>query len=543
LGMKKALLISPPVYDTQYWERWSMPHGLLKVGTYLKKNGYQTFLIDCLMSDENDVVKKKRRELVRVGTKERWTPERWGERLDPDVKMFYCFGKDMEELEREFRGDALFIQGERLVTPDEIWVTSIMSYWWESTRDVIQLCKKYFPKAKVRVGGIYPTLDPKHAAKNLRLNDPLIVSGKELNLRDEAVMSRDLIVTGEIPDANDLDLDHELYHARGHKPKYTILTTSRGCPRDCEYCAAYVLSGRKVVSREPKAVIEEIRTKYERGVRDFCFYEDNLLMAKKSFKEILTLIRDDRDLKGIELHSPEGLEIRLVEPELAVLMREAGFKRVYLPLESINHKYISEFQRDFYTLKHFEYAVKVFEQAGFTKPQQVNVFVLFGLPGEDLQHVYDTAVYAANRTGSVIPMLFAPVPGTPLFKKLEGYIEERGFDFQDLNGKLLPFLEFNRRALKGKYDLTIQDYYDIEAFMFRLNEKVRNSTFRLGNNTAVSTAFRKVFTSYNSVYNERERRNYFPDAPVDVNVTDSITEYHGTGKSLQVYQEGAAQLL
>jgi radical SAM superfamily enzyme YgiQ (UPF0313 family) len=304
-----------------------------------------------------------------------------------------------------------------------------------------------------------------------------------------------------------------------------------------------VLSGRKVVSRDPQSVIEEIRTKYERGVRDFCFYEDNLLMSKKSFKEILTLIRDDRDLKGIELHSPEGLEIRLVEPELAKLMWDAGFRRVYLPLESINHKYISEFQRDFYTLKHFEQAVKIFYEAGFKKTQQINVFVLFGLPGEDLQHVYDTAVYAANRTGSVIPMLFAPVPGTPLFKKLQGYIEERGFDFQHLNGKLLPFLEFNQRAMRGKYDLTIQDYYDIEAFMFRLNEKVRNRTFRPGDDSRVSSAFRKVFTSYGSVYGEKERRLYFPDVSGETAVGDSITEYHGSGKSLQVLQEGSAQLL
>jgi radical SAM superfamily enzyme YgiQ (UPF0313 family) len=539
--MKKALLISPPVYDTQYWERWSMPHGLLKVGTYLKRNGYQTKLIDCLEPDDKGVVKKKRVSLVQVGTGKRTKPDKWG-RLAPDMKLFYCFGKDKEELEHSLRNG--YLEDGDLYTPDEVWITSIMSYWWESTRDMVELCKRLFPKAKIRVGGIYPTLDPQHAAKRLGLDDPLIVPGKQLNLVDDAMMARDLIVTGEIPDANDLELDHELYFEHGHNPKYTILTTSRGCPRDCEYCAAYVLSGRKVVSREPKSVIEEIRAKYERGVRDFCFYEDNLLMSKKSFKEILTLICENkRDLKGIELHSPEGLEIRLVEPDLAKLMWDAGFRRVYLPLESINHKYISEFQRDFYTLKHFEQAVKIFEQAGFTKPQQINVFVLFGLPGEDLQHVYDTAVYAANRTGSVIPMLFAPVPGTPLFKKLEWYIEERGFDFEHLNGKLLPFLEFNRRSLRGKYDLTIQNYYDIEAFMFRLNEKVRNSTFRPGNDTRVSTAFRKVFTSYDSVYEEKERPLYFPDMPAAPAVGDSITEYHGSGKSLQVLQEDSAQLL
>jgi hypothetical protein len=107
----------------------------------------------------------------------------------------------------------------------------------------------------------------------------------------------------------------------------------------------------------------------------------------------------------------------------------------------------------------------------------------------------------------------------------------------------LPFLEFNRRAMKGKYSLTIQDYYDIEAFMFRLNEKVRNKTFRPGKDTPVSTAFRNVFRSYTSVFEGQERKLYFPDSSSDVSVSDTVTEYHGTGKSLLVLQEGSAQLL
>ena len=270
--------------------------------------------------------------------------------------------------------------------------------------------------------------------------------------------------------------------------------------------------------------------KYEQGVRDFCFYEDNLLMAKKNFKEILErIIERKRELKGIELHSPEGLEIRLVDFELAKLMKEAGFRRVYLPLESINQDFISRFERDFYNLHHFELAVSSFEKAGFTKPQDINVFVLFGLPGEDLQHVYDTAIYAANRTGSVIPMLFAVVPGTPLFEKLRPYIEEQGFDFQDLNGKLLPFLEYNRREMQGRYDLKVENYYEIEAFMFRLNQKVREKTFRPGADTRVSIAFRKTFTNYVPVFKELDSSSFKAAVGSDSTVRQLITEYHGSG--------------
>jgi radical SAM superfamily enzyme YgiQ (UPF0313 family) len=461
---------------------------------------------------------------VRVGTCERWNPNKFGARLPSDVKVIYSFGKTVEELKEELTSNVFFSW-----IPDEVWVTSIMSYWWESTRDVITLCREYYPDATIRVGGIYPTLAPDHAARNLGLPAPLVISGDRLDLKDQAQLSRHIIVKGEIPSANDLPLDLELYSEAGTShPSYTILTTSRGCPRDCEYCAAYVLSGRKVRARDAKSVIEEIGAKYEQGVRDFCFYEDNLLMAKKNFQEILeSIIERKREFKGIELHSPEGLEIRLVDFELAKLMKEAGFRRIYLPLESINHDFIARFERDFYNLQHFELAVQAFEKAGFAKPQDINVFVLFGLPGEDLQHVYDTAIYASNRTGSVIPMLFAPVPGTPLFEKLRSYIDERGFDFQDLNGKLLPFLDYNRIAMSGKYDLKVQDYYDIEAFMFRLNQKVREKTFRPGADTRVSTAFRKVFTNYKTVFDGCERQRYLPESGSSLRVRELITEYHG----------------
>jgi radical SAM superfamily enzyme YgiQ (UPF0313 family) len=465
----------------------------------------------------------KKREVVRLGTRERQSAKGITERLPSDVKTIYSFGKTVEELREDLSSNTLFSW-----RPDEIWITSIMSYWWESTRDVVKLCLDHYPNALIRVGGIYPTLAPDHAAKNLGLPTPLTIPGDRLELKNKVQMSRHLIVTGEIPAANDLPLDLGLYSEAGAAhPSYTILTTSRGCPRDCEYCAAYVLSGRKVRARDANSVIEEIGAKYEQGVRDFCFYEDNLLMAKKNFQEILeAIIQRKREFKGIELHSPEGLEIRLVDFELAKSMREAGFRRVYLPLESINHDFISTFERDFYSLNHFELAVKAFENAGFTKPQDINVFVLFGLPGEDLQHVYDTAIYAADRTGSVIPMLFAAVPGTPLFEKLKPYIEEQGFDFQDLNGKLLPFLKYNQRKMRGKYDLKVEDYYDVEAFMFRLNQKVREKTFRPGAETRVSQAFRRVFVNYKMVFDNNTRRPYLPDYSLAAE-SPLITEFHG----------------
>ena len=522
---KMALLISPPVYDTQYWERWSLPHGLLKISTWLNNNGYRTELIDCLSPTQKRVPMKKR-SIVTVGANDEKYPDSWRGKINSDEKIKYIFGKTVSELKNEFSTYSSMFHNSP--EPDEIWITSIMSYWWESTRDVIAACIEYFPKAKIRVGGIYPTIAPNHAETKLGLRSPLVIEGNTLDLNNPQQMSKDLIVKGEVPDANDLDLDFHHYPLREERPDYTILTTSRGCPRDCEYCAAYILSGKKVRSRSVDDILGEIENKYEMGIRDFCFYEDNLLMARKNFREVLQGIIDrKKDLPGIELHSPEGLEIRLVDVETMTLMKGAGFNRVYLPLESMDYDSIARWGRDFYSLKDFERAVDACEKAGFARRNQgINVFVLFGLPGEHIQHVYDTAVYAASTVGSVIPMLFAPVPGTPLFDKFLDYYDEKEFDLQHLNGKLLPFLDYNKRANKNNYPVTYEDYYQLEAFMLRINQNVRMRNVRLNSESKMTSAFKQVFVNYKSVLGKDR-------IPVHVGngngptEKDFITERHG----------------
>jgi hypothetical protein len=71
---KRALLINPPIYDVQYWAEWSQPHGLLKIGKYLREKGYETYLIDCLFSDDKRLVNKKSKSVVNLCSSETEIP-------------------------------------------------------------------------------------------------------------------------------------------------------------------------------------------------------------------------------------------------------------------------------------------------------------------------------------------------------------------------------------------------------------------------------------------------------------------------------------
>jgi len=511
-----ALLVSPPIYDTQYWGRWSLPYGLLRVASWLRTLGYRLKLIDCLEANHGTKVKKRARKVRTLCSTEFDVPPKWqGFRPKPHQRIEYCFGTTPDQLRQQFltlreeaeAAAASPYEERTFPLPDEIWISSIMTYWWESTRDVVRLSKEVFPNAVVRVGGIYPTLIPDHAMTKLGLDDPLHLQGRELDPLDEQQQKRDLVVSATIPDANPHSLALDLYvqddlgnpEPDGKLPDYTILTTSRGCPFKCAYCAANVLNeGRRVWVRPYELAYQEIRDCVDRGIREFCFYEDNLLLGRDNFFQLLQLIADDPDLRYVKLHAPEGIEVRLLHEDVVQLMRRAGFEKLYFPLETINPKMQKEWERNHTNMDRFFYALENAQKAGFRLHcQDLNCFVLFGLPDEDLQAVYDTAVFASSRVGSVIPMLFTPVPNTPMFEMYQDYVDKKGFDLQHLNGKLLPFLDYNRE--RHYPDLTHRDYTALEGLMWRLNAKVRAKSLDLGSDRPVSKTFREVIVSGSGV--------------------------------------------
>jgi hypothetical protein len=159
-----------------------------------------------------------------------------------------------------------------------------------------------------------------------------------------------------------------------------------------------------------------------------------------------------------------------------------------------------DWQRTHTNMDKFLYALGNAVAAGYKlRGQDINCFILFGLPDEDLQAVYDTIVFASSRVGSVIPMLFTPVPSTPIYDTYKAYIAQKGFDLQHLNGKLLPFLDYNRRKYPS---LSHRDYWAIEGLMWRLNAKVRNESFDLGGAGNVPSAFRNAILTHRSALAE-----------------------------------------
>ncbi len=466
---KVVLLVNPPVYDTQYWARWSQPYGLLRISSLLAKHGYKRRELFDFMGVDGEGRVPRHRISVGESYGEREQPTRpampWHIAKNGQVLSLwkFHFGKTWAQFET-WLDDHGFTSEK---PPDEVWISAVMTYWWESVRDLISRLRRRFGKrTTIILGGIYPTLCPEHAAQ---------------------FTDADLVVVGEVQEANNLWPDLSLYEK---PPTYAIVTPSRGCPYNCSYCAQRTINGghRSVRYRTAEDIVAEMRHQHETyGICEFAFYADFLLWdVESNFQRVLELLVADKS-RHLHLHAPEGLDVRCLSKSqrLVDLMKAAHFEKVYLPVESIDEGYLRTMGRTHVTVRHFIDAVKRCEQAGFRlRNLDVNTFVLYGLPQERIERVVQTVLFVSEVVGSIIPMLFTPVPTTGVYAEHLPYFHERGWDhdLHMLNGKVYPFLEMNEGSL--------EDYIDLQRLMFMLNAQYRDRSFQLFGATEVARAFR-----------------------------------------------------
>ncbi|MCD6156645.1 MAG: radical SAM protein, partial [Candidatus Atribacteria bacterium] len=199
------------------------------------------------------------------------------------------------------------------------------------------------------------------------------------------------------------------------KLSYGVILTSVGCPFRCSYCASSAL-WPSFLRRNPTLVIEEIKTLYYSfGVKDFAFYDDALLFrARESFLQLLKgIIKLDLPLR---FHLPNGIHARFLEPEIARMMHRANFKTLRIALETASPE-IQRATGNKVDNPTFENAVVSLQKAGFPL-REIEVYLLFGLPGLSPEDYFFSAEYVKKMGLRPRIALYSPVPGSKDFEKL-----------------------------------------------------------------------------------------------------------------------------
>jgi radical SAM superfamily enzyme YgiQ (UPF0313 family) len=194
--------------------------------------------------------------------------------------------------------------------------------------------------------------------------------------------------------------------------------SGRGCPYGCEFCTVTGFFGDSIRFRSNESVVNELlllkaRARNERGQIAVFFIDDNFAINLKRTKSLL------RDIiaAGAQLNWVAQISANLLrDQELVDLIAASGGKWVFIGMESIDPANLKDVNKGFN--KPEEYAA-VLERLAQRNVYAITSFI-FGMDND--------TVGAAERTlaqvrtwppGLPIFGLLTPLPGTPLYKRLD----------------------------------------------------------------------------------------------------------------------------
>lgn len=181
--------------------------------------------------------------------------------------------------------------------PTEIWITSLFSYWANHVKETFDYYSKQYPKARIVIGGILPSLSREYCF-------------------DE--FGKDNVHVGLFEQAEKFDADYSLLE---NVLDLQVLISTRGCIRKCKFCYAWKIEG----NIHPYPIDQVVSwIKKNRVV----FYDNNILAHPQIEKllEALSHVRVNDKVVNYECQS--GFDGRLLQrkPELAKLLKAARFR-------------------------------------------------------------------------------------------------------------------------------------------------------------------------------------------------------------------------
>lgn len=190
----------------------------------------------------------------------------------------------------------------------------------------------------------------------------------------------------------------------------TTLTTSRGCPENCVFCASRCTWGRTWVGRSAQSVVDEIEQLVrDYGVREVDFLDDSMSVSRSRLQAMCELMIERK--LDVKWTTPNGIAIWSLDEEILKLMKRAGCYRLTFGIESGNPETLA-FIRKRYT---YEHARKIITYANKIGLWTVGTLII-GFPYETREQMEDTINFAIDSNlDMAVFYCAAPFPGTDLY--------------------------------------------------------------------------------------------------------------------------------
>jgi radical SAM superfamily enzyme YgiQ (UPF0313 family) len=194
--------------------------------------------------------------------------------------------------------------------------------------------------------------------------------------------------------------------------------SGRGCPYGCEFCTVTGFFGDSIRFRTNESVVNELlllkkRARSERGQMAVFFIDDNFAINVKRTKSLL------RDIiaAGAQCNWVAQISANLLrDEELVDLIAASGGKWIFIGMESIDPANLKDVNKGFN--KPSEYAA-VLERLAKRNVYAITSFI-FGMDNDTVGSAERTLEQVRTwPPGLPIFGLLTPLPGTPLYKRLD----------------------------------------------------------------------------------------------------------------------------
>lgn len=312
-----------------------------------------------------------------------------------------------------------FLEVVEIFQPDLVAVSAMTTNYEQSLSIIKQAKSKTTLSFPVIFGGVHPTLMPEEVIREETVDYACIGEGEEplfelcRGLEEGLDVSGILNLYGKRGNVNrgeitrnglrpfiDLDTlptpDFSIFDSRyffkpfqGNIYKGIFMTTSRGCPRGCNYCVNNKLNklfaecGKKQIRfQSPRIVFEHIKSIQNNfGVNWIRFSDDTFLLRPlEDLQELAGL------LKPLDIMFGCAIDPVTVTVEKVKAVKEMGCVSMSLGIETGNETMRRQVLGRHISNEQIKRAFKIVRDLGI----KVSAFNLIGLPGETSGNVFET---------------------------------------------------------------------------------------------------------------------------------------------------------
>jgi radical SAM superfamily enzyme YgiQ (UPF0313 family) len=358
---------------------------------------------------------------------------------------------------------------EPLATADIEWADmvfiSAMIVQRESLEEVVNLCKAL--GKKVAVGGPYVSTSAEHLPEA----DYIFVGEAETTLpefiedlergstkRFYKAAERPSLLAAPVPDFGLIDMSR--YSAMS-------LQYSRGCPFQCEFCDIIEIYGRVPRTKSNEQMIAELDALRSAGWRGLVFIvDDNFIGNKRNVRKFLPELIKWSERERFPFSFITEASVNLAEDDaLLQMMQDAGFRRVFLGIETPVEESLKEAQKGQNTRRDLLDSVQKIQSYGM----EVMAGFIVGFDN-DPEDIFERQINFIRESAIPLAMvgLLTALPDTQLWRRLKNegrLLTESSGNNTDCSINFIP--KMNEKRLVEGYKNILRNIYSPQEYYKR----------------------------------------------------------------------------